>query len=130
MAKPYFVLFNAGRELVEDTYNILKIALETGKIIKGASNSIEAVGERKGKLVIIAEDSRISEAISHLPYLCVNTGTPVTFVPSKRKMGDLCGNRRSVSAVCITDLGKASDLYKLSFLPKLEKVKEERSIKY
>ena len=130
MAKPYFVLFNAGRELVEDTYNILEIALETGKIIKGVSNSIEAIGERKGKLVIIAEDAKISEDISHLPYLCVYTGTPFTYVPSKLKIGEVCSIKSSISVICITDLGKASDLYKLSFLPKLEKVKEKRSIKY
>ena len=130
MSKPHFILFNVTNELVEDAYTILGIASKTGRIIKGASKSLDAVGKRKVKLVVIAEDARTSEAISHLPYLCADTKTPVTYVPSKKTLGKKYGDGCNITAVCITDLGEASDLYNFLFLPKLEKIKEERSIKY
>ena len=128
MSKPFHVWFDAT-ELVNETYNIFDIARNTGEIKIGTIETTRALEKRKAKLIIIAEDTDPPEVVAHLPYFCEDIKVPYTYVPSKHLLGEKCGFDYLVAAVAITDLGKASDLYK-SFLDKLEKVKKERKIEH
>jgi large subunit ribosomal protein L7Ae len=129
MSKPLFVHFDVTDELVKEAYNILEIARDSGEIKKGIYNTINAVEKRKGKLVIIAEDVEPPEVVYHLPILCEKKDIPYTYVPSKYTLGEKCGIDLPAAAACIIDLGNASEPYK-SFLVKLKRVREERSIEH
>jgi len=110
MEKPFYVRFNFPPEIIQQVYNVLSVAKKTGKIKIGVERVTKAVEDKKAKLVYIPEDIYPPEIVAHLPSLCDDMKIPYVYVPDKSTLGMYCGTKKTDSA-CITDLGKAYELY-------------------
>lgn len=110
-SKPFYVRFPVPAETAEKTYEAIKKARETGgKIKKGTNETTKAVERGVAKLVIIAEDVDPPEIVAHLPILCDEKKIPYTYVPSKKRLGEVAGIEVAAASVAIIDPGGAKDL--------------------
>jgi large subunit ribosomal protein L7Ae len=107
MSKPFYVKFEAPKELVDAAYEALQVAKDTGKIRKGTNESTKAVERGIAKLTLIAMDVEPPEVVAHLPILCDERKIPYIFVPSKSRIGSSCGIDVGSAAACIIEPGDA-----------------------
>ncbi len=112
MSKPFYVKYEAPKEIVDAAYEALQIATKTGLVRKGTNEATKAVERAQAKLVVIAEDVDPPEVIAHLPMLCDERKIPYVFVPSKEKIGSSIGIDVPAAAACILKEGDASGLIK------------------
>src|SRR3989337_4513460 len=112
MSKPFYVKYEAPKEVVDAAYEALKIASKTGVVRKGTNETTKAVERAQAKLVVIAEDVDPPEVVAHLPILCEERKIPYVFVPSKDKLGSSVGIDVPAASVCIVDVGDALTLTK------------------
>ena len=112
MSKPFYVKYEAPKEIVDAAYEALQIAAKTGTVRKGTNEATKAVERTQAKLVVIAEDVDPPEVIAHLPLLCEERKIPYVFVPSKDKIGSAIGIDVPAAASCIIKEGEASGLVK------------------
>jgi len=91
MSKPFYVKYEAPKEVVDAAYEALKIASKSGLVRKGTNEATKAVERAQAKLVVIAEDVEPPEVIAHLPLLCDERKIPYVFVPSKEQIGAALG---------------------------------------
>ena len=91
MSKPFYVKYEAPKEVVDAAYEALQIASKTGLVRKGTNEATKAVERAQAKLVVIAEDVEPPEVIAHLPLLCDERKIPYVFVPSKEQIGKSFG---------------------------------------
>jgi len=112
MSKPFYVKFEVPREVADASYEALQIAVRTGSVRRGTNETTKAIERGQAKLVVIAEDVDPPEVVAHLPILCDERKIPYVFVPSKLKIGSASGIDVPSAAVCITELGEATDLVK------------------
>jgi len=110
MSKPFYVKFEAPKELSDAAYEALQVAKDTGKIRKGTNESTKAVERGVAKLVLIAMDVEPPEVVAHLPVLCEDRKIPYIFVPSKARIGTSCGIDVGSAAACIVEPGDAAVL--------------------
>ena len=87
MSKPFYVKYEAPKEVVDAAYEALTIASKSGVVRKGTNEATKAVERAIAKLVVIAEDVEPPEVIAHLPLLCDERKIPYVFVPSKEQIG-------------------------------------------
>ncbi|MCQ5340316.1 MAG: 50S ribosomal protein L7Ae [Candidatus Methanomethylicia archaeon] len=107
---PIYVRFNVPPELMERTYECIKLAAETGKIKKGVNESTKAVERGLAKFLVIAQDVDPQEIVAHLPLLAEEKKVPYSYVDSKVKLGQYAGIEVAASSVVIIDPGKAKPL--------------------
>jgi len=112
MSKPFYVKFEAPKEVADAAYEALQIAAKTGMVRKGTNETTKAVERAQAKLVVIAEDVDPPEVVAHLPLLCEERKIPYVFVPNKEKMGDAIGIDVSAASACIVKEGQAAGLVK------------------
>jgi large subunit ribosomal protein L7Ae len=112
MSKPFYVKYEAPKEIVDAAYEALQIATKTGIVRKGTNEATKAVERAQAKLVVIAEDVDPPEVIAHLPMLCDERKIPYVFVPSKEKIGTSIGIDVPSAAACILKEGDAAGLIK------------------
>jgi large subunit ribosomal protein L7Ae len=112
MSKPFYVKYEAPKEIVDAAYEALQIATKTGLVRKGTNEATKAVERAQAKLVVIAEDVDPPEVIAHLPMLCDERKIPYVFVPSKEKIGTSIGIDVPAAAACILKEGEAAGLIK------------------
>jgi large subunit ribosomal protein L7Ae len=112
MSKPFYVKFEVPREVADASYEALQIAVRSGSVRRGTNETTKAIERGQAKLVVIAEDVDPPEVVAHLPILCDERKIPYVFVPSKLKIGSASGIDVPSAAVCITELGEATDLVK------------------
>ncbi|MDH5440007.1 MAG: 50S ribosomal protein L7Ae [Candidatus Bathyarchaeota archaeon] len=112
MSRPFYVKFDVPEEVADATYEALQIAVRSGSVRRGTNETTKAVERGQAKLVVVAEDVDPPEVVAHLPILCDERKIPYVFVPSKMKIGSACGIDVPSAAVCITELGEATDLVK------------------
>ncbi|MDH5460435.1 MAG: 50S ribosomal protein L7Ae [Candidatus Bathyarchaeota archaeon] len=112
MSKPFYVKFEAPKEVADAAYEALQIAAKTGMVRKGTNETTKAVERAQAKLVVIAEDVDPPEVVAHLPLLCEERKIPYVFVPSKEKIGDAIGIDVSAASACIVKEGQAAGLVK------------------
>ncbi len=124
MSKPFYVKFEAPKELSEAAYEALQIARDTGKLRRGTNETTKAIERGVAKLVVIAEDVEPPEVVAHLPLLCEERKIPYIFVPSKAQLGTAIGIDVPSAASCIVEAGDASDLLK-EIVSKLASLKKE-----
>ena len=122
MSKPFYVKYEAPKEIVDAAYEALQIATKTGIVRKGTNEATKAVERAQAKLVVIAEDVDPPEVIAHLPMLCDERKIPYVFVPSKEKIGTSIGIDVPAAAACILKEGDASGLIK-EIITRLAEVK-------
>jgi large subunit ribosomal protein L7Ae len=112
MSKPFYVKYEAPKEIVDAAYEALQIASKTGVVRKGTNEATKAVERAQAKLVVIAEDVDPPEVIAHLPLLCEERKIPYVFVPSKDKIGSAVGIDVPAASACIIKEGDATGLIK------------------
>ncbi|MDH5753794.1 MAG: 50S ribosomal protein L7Ae [Candidatus Bathyarchaeota archaeon] len=112
MSKPFYVKFEAPKEVADAAYEALQIAAKTGMVRKGTNETTKAIERAQAKLVVIAEDVDPPEVVAHLPLLCEERKIPYVFVPSKEKIGDAIGIDVSAASACIVKEGQAAGLVK------------------
>ena len=122
MSKPFYVKYEAPKEIVDAAYEALQIASKSGGVRKGTNEATKAVERAQAKLVVIAEDVDPPEVIAHLPLLCDERKIPYVFVPSKEKLGTSVGIDVPCAAACIIKEGDATGLIK-EIITRLEQVK-------
>ncbi len=122
MSKPFYVKYEAPKEVVDAAYEALSIASKSGVVRKGTNEATKAVERATAKLVVIAEDVDPPEVIAHLPILCEERKIPYVFVPSKEQLGKAVGIEVPTAAACILKEGEATGLIK-EIITRLEQVK-------
>jgi len=122
MSKPFYVKYEAPKEIVDAAYEALQIASKSGTVRKGTNEATKAVERAQAKLVVIAEDVDPPEVVAHLPLLCEERKIPYLFVPSKEKIGSALGIDVPCASACIVKEGDASGLIK-EIITRLEQVK-------
>jgi large subunit ribosomal protein L7Ae len=122
MSKPFYVKYEAPKEVVDAAYEALQIASKSGLVRKGTNEATKAVERAIAKLVVIAEDVDPPEVIAHLPLLCEERKIPYVFVPSKEQLGKYVGIDVTCAAACILKEGEATGLIK-EIITRLEQVK-------
>jgi large subunit ribosomal protein L7Ae len=122
MSKPFYVKYEAPKEVVDAAYEALQIASKTGLVRKGTNEATKAVERAIAKLVVIAEDVDPPEVIAHLPLLCEERKIPYVFVPSKEKIGAAIGIDVPAASACIIKEGDATGLIK-EIITRLEQTK-------
>jgi large subunit ribosomal protein L7Ae len=122
MSKPFYVKFEAPKEIIDAAYEALSIASKSGTVRKGTNEATKAVERAQAKLVVIAEDVDPPEVIAHLPLLCDERKIPYVFVPSKDKLGTAIGIDVPCASACIIKEGDAAGLIK-EIITRLEQVK-------
>jgi large subunit ribosomal protein L7Ae len=101
-----FVKFEMSKELVNQTYEIIEMAKESGKVRKGANEVTKLIERAQAKFVILSEDTTPPEILAHIPILCEEKKIPYAYVPSKQELGTAAGLKVSTSAVAILKAGK------------------------
>jgi large subunit ribosomal protein L7Ae len=122
MSKPFYVKYEAPKEIVDAAYEALSISSKSGNVRKGTNEATKAVERAQAKLVVIAEDVDPPEVIAHLPLLCDERKIPYVFVPSKEKLGTSVGIDVPCASACIIKEGDAAGLIK-EIITRLEQVK-------
>src|SRR4030066_22904 len=122
MSKPFYVKYEAPKEIVDAAYEALQIASKTGVVRKGTNEATKAVERSIAKLVVIAEDVDPPEVIAHLPLLCEERKIPYVFVPSKEQLGKSIGIDVTCASACIIKEGDATGLIK-EIITRIEQVK-------
>jgi len=110
MSKPYYVKFEAPKDLVTAVYEAVRVAKQSGKVRKGTNETTKAVERGLSKLVVIAEDVEPPEVVAHLPILCEERNSPFIFVPSKQQLGVSLGIDVGSAAATIIDAGEAQHI--------------------
>jgi large subunit ribosomal protein L7Ae len=111
MSKPFYVKYEAPKEVVDAAYEALTIASKTGLVRKGTNEATKAVERAIAKLVVIAEDVEPPER--KIPYV---------FVPSKEQIGKAIGIDVPAASACILKEGDAAGLIK-EIITRLEQMK-------
>jgi large subunit ribosomal protein L7Ae len=121
MSKPFYVKYEAPKEIVDAAYEALNIASKSGIVRKGTNEATKAVERAQAKLVVIAEDVDPPEVIAHLPILCDERKIPYVFVPNKDKLGTAVGIDVPCASACIIKEGDAAGLIK-EIITRLEQI--------
>ncbi|HEX9320084.1 MAG TPA: 50S ribosomal protein L7Ae [Nitrososphaeraceae archaeon] len=110
MSKEYYVKFETPKDLVNEVYEAVRIARQSGKVRKGTNETTKAIERGVSKLVVIAEDVQPPEVVAHLPILCEERNAAYIFVPSKQQLGESLGIDVGSAAATIIDSGEAQHI--------------------
>ena len=110
MSKPYYVKFEASKDLVNAVYEAVRVAKQSGKVRKGTNETTKAIERGISKLVVIAEDVEPPEVVAHLPILCDERNAAYIFVPSKQQLGVSIGIDVGSAAATIVEAGEAQHI--------------------
>ncbi len=110
MSKEYYVKFETPKDLVNEVYEAVRIARQSGKVRKGTNETTKAIERGVSKLVVIAEDVQPPEVVAHLPILCEERNAAYIFVPSKQHLGESLGIDVGSAAATIIDAGDAQHI--------------------
>ncbi len=119
-SKPFYVRFEVPKEVAEASYEVLKIASESGKIRKGTNEATKSIERGRDLLVLLAENVEPPEIVAHIPMLCDERKAPYVYVPEKQRLGQSAGLLVGSAAAAIEDPGEGTEL--LNEI--LEKLKE------
>ncbi len=102
--------FETPKDLVNEVYEAVRLARQSGKVRKGTNETTKAIERGVSKLVVIAEDVQPPEVVAHLPVLCEERNAAYIFVPSKQQLGESLGIDVSSAAATIVDAGDAQHI--------------------
>jgi len=101
--------FEPGEAMVEQTYDAVEEAGQTGKIVTGTNEVTKAIERNEADLVVVSGDVSPEEIVMHLPALCEEREVPYTYVPEKEELGAASGVNVQAASVAVTSKGQASD---------------------
>jgi len=83
----------------------LRTATKTGKVLFGASQAIDAIEKKEGKLIVVASNCPDAEEIREQENIRV-----IDFPGTNRELGSACGKPFAISAVTIIQPGDSQIL--------------------
>ena len=86
MAKSY-VKFETPKDVQAKALEAITVAVDTGRIRKGANETTKGIEGGNATLVVIAEDVDPEEVVMHLPMICGEKNVPFCYVPTKKELG-------------------------------------------
>jgi large subunit ribosomal protein L7Ae len=101
--------FEVGEAMVEQTYDAVEEADQTGKIVTGTNEVTKAIERNEADLVIVAGDVSPEEIVMHLPALCEEREVPYTYVPEKEELGAAAGVNVQAASAAVVTKGQAED---------------------
>nr|EGQ39944.1 MAG: LSU ribosomal protein L7AE [Candidatus Nanosalinarum sp. J07AB56] len=101
--------FEVGEAMVEQTYDAVEEADQTGKIVTGTNEVTKAIERNEADLVIVAGDVSPEEIVMHLPALCEEREVPYTYVPEKDELGAAAGVNVQAASAAVVTKGQAED---------------------
>ena len=101
------VKFSVPEELKAKQATILEKIRKTGKIKIGANEATKAAERGTAKLIVIAEDVSPPEIVMHLPILCREKNIPLSYVSTKKGLGQYTGIEVGTAAIAVLDEGDA-----------------------
>src|SRR5881628_3381138 len=110
MSKPFYVKFEAPKDLVNAVYEAVRVAKQSGSVRKGTNETTKAIERGIGKLVVIAEDVQPPEVVAHLPIICEEKKIPYVFVPSRAQIGPAIGIDVPTASAAIIEAGEGSQI--------------------
>ncbi len=120
-----FVKFEMPKDLVEQVYEAVELARDTGKLKKGANEVTKTIERGKAKLVVLAEDTSPPEILMHMPFLCEEKSVPYAYVPSRQELGNTAALKVPTTAIAIVQPGKGKVLVETISKRLLEMTKKE-----
>jgi large subunit ribosomal protein L7Ae len=111
MAKSY-VKFETPKDVQAKALEAITVAVDTGRIRKGANEATKAIEGGNAVLVVIAEDVDPEEVVMHIPMICNEKGIPYCFVATKKELGAAAGLPVQSAAIAIEKPGNAAELVK------------------
>ena len=111
MAKSY-VKFETPKDVQAKALEAITVAVDTGRIRKGANETTKGIESGSATLVIIAEDVDPEEVVMHLPMICAEKNVPYCYVATKKELGAAAGLPVSCAAIAIEKPGNAAELVK------------------
>ncbi|MCU0798626.1 MAG: 50S ribosomal protein L7Ae [Candidatus Thermoplasmatota archaeon] len=120
-----FVKFEMPKDLVEQVYEAVELARDTGKLKKGANEVTKTIERGKAKLVVLAEDTSPPEILMHMPFLCEEKAVPYAYVPSRQELGNTAALKVPTTAIAIVQPGKGKVLVETISKRLLEMTKKE-----
>jgi large subunit ribosomal protein L7Ae len=101
--------FEVGEAMVEQTYDAVEEADQTGKIVTGTNEVTKAIERNEADLVIVAGDVSPEEIVMHLPALCEEREVPYTYVPEREELGAAAGVNVQAASAAVVTKGQAED---------------------
>lgn len=116
-----YVKVNIPEELRARQVALLERIKKTGKVRIGSNEATKAAERGVAKLVVIAEDVTPPEIVMHLPIICREKNIPVSYVSTKKGLGQYVGVEVGTSAIAVVDEGDAKKEFS-DFTKKLQEI--------
>jgi len=111
MSKSY-VKFETPADVKAKALEAITVAVDTGRIRKGANEATKSIESGTAVLVVIAEDVDPEEVVMHLPMLCGEKNISYCYVTTKKELGTAAGLPVTCAAIAIEKPGNAAELVK------------------
>ena len=108
-----YVKVELTEELKNKTIELVEKSVK-GKIKAGLNEVTKAIERGNAKLVVVAEDVSPAELVMHIPILCAEKNTPVSFIATRKDLGEKAGLRMATSAIAIIESPVEADIKDLS----------------
>ena len=78
-----------------------------GKMRIGINEVTKAIERDTAKLVVVAQDVSPPEVVMHLPLLCKEKRVPISYMDSKKELGEKVGIGVGAAAIAVIEAGDA-----------------------
>src|SRR3989344_6666800 len=116
-----YIRFSVPEELRAKQASLLEKIKKTGKVRVGANEATKAAERGTAKLIVIAEDVSPAEIVMHLPLICKEKNIPVSYVSTKKCLGQYVGIEIGTAAIAILDEGDTKKDFS-DFTKKLQEI--------
>ncbi|HLC78999.1 MAG TPA: 50S ribosomal protein L7Ae [archaeon] len=116
-----YIRFSVPEELRAKQASLLEKIKKTGKVRVGANEATKAAERGTAKLIVIAEDVSPAEIVMHLPLICKEKNIPVSYVSTKKGLGQYVGIEIGTAAIAILDEGDTKKDFS-DFTKKLQEI--------
>jgi large subunit ribosomal protein L7Ae len=116
-----YVKIELTDELKAKTVEIIEKSVK-GKIKAGLNEVTKAIERGTAKLIVVAQDVSPAELVMHLPILCNEKNVPISYITTRKELGEKAGLRMATSAIAIIESPIENDIKDLA--AKIEELKK------
>ena len=119
------VRFETPADLNDQTYEMIKLVRESGRIKKGSNEVTKSAERGHAKMVIMAEDVNPPELLAHIPLICEEKGIPYAYVTSQQYLAAESGlpDGSRTASIAIIEVGSSADEAFAEIVASVEKLK-------